>query len=96
MEVFGPKGSLLATNDQLLYRPAKSPAGPESLEGAPVKLGAVLPETSSPIAYFTYCIWNDKPIEDPVSARLNVAVNEILDAAKESASSGRAVSLAAR
>jgi predicted dehydrogenase len=45
------------------------------------------------IAYFLYCIRNDKPIEGPVSAELNVGVNEVIDAAKESIRTGRAVSL---
>jgi hypothetical protein len=43
-----------------------------------------LHETSSAIAYFVYHIRHDQEIEDPVSARMNVEVNEILDAAKES------------
>jgi predicted dehydrogenase len=35
------------------------------------------------------CIRNNKPIEDPVSARLNVQVMEILDAARESVRTGK-------
>jgi predicted dehydrogenase len=46
---------------------------------------------SNPIAYFVYSIRNDKPIEGPVSAKLNVGVVEILDAAKESMRTGSAV-----
>lgn len=96
VEVFGPKGSLLATSDGVLYRPAKSATKPESPEGQPVALAPVPPATSSPIAYFLDCIRNDKPIEDPVSASLNVAVVEILDAAKESIRTGRAVEMPPR
>ncbi len=96
VEVFGPKGSLLATGDNLLYRDAKAPASTENVVGKPVELPRVQPETSNPIAYFLYCLRNDKPVEDPVSPGLNVAVNEILDAAKESIRIGRAVELLAR
>jgi predicted dehydrogenase len=90
VQVFGPKGSLLANEKDLLYQPAghEDPAAPD---GTPVALQPVPRETSNPIAYFVYCIRNDKPIEDPVSARLNVGVVEILDAAKESMRTGRAV-----
>jgi hypothetical protein len=38
---------------------------------------------------------NDKPIEGPVSAALNVGVNEIIDAAKESIRTDRAVAMPA-
>ncbi len=93
VEVFGPEGSLLATGNALLYRDAKAPASPENVVGKPAELPPVQPETTNPIAYFLYCIRNDKPIEDPVSPGLNVAVNEILDAAKESIRTGRAVEL---
>jgi predicted dehydrogenase len=49
------------------------------------------PEKHNGIAYFCYCIRNNKPIEGPVSARINVGVNEIIDAAKASIRAGRAV-----
>ena len=90
VQVFGPKGSLLANEKDLLYNPANHD-DPSMPDGAPVALQPVPPETSNPIAYFVYCIRNDKPIEDPVSAKLNVGVVEILEAAKESMRTGRAV-----
>ena len=94
VQVFGPKGSLLANEKDLLYQPAghEDPAAPD---GAPVALQPVPHENSNPIAYFVYCIRNGKPIEDPVSAKLNVGVVEILDAAKESMRTGRAVPMPA-
>ncbi len=94
VEVFGPNGSLLATNNTLLFRAAKSPAS-EGLAGKPVELAPLAPETSNPIAYFLDCIRNNKPVENPVAAPLNVAVVEILDAARESIKTGRAVDLPA-
>jgi scyllo-inositol 2-dehydrogenase (NADP+) len=96
VEVYGPKGSLISAGDALFYRTARDRPGTENPEGQPIKLGTVERETSSPIAYFVWCIRNDKPIENPVAPELNVGVNEILDAAKESIQTGRAVALRAR
>jgi scyllo-inositol 2-dehydrogenase (NADP+) len=95
VEVFGPKGSLLATSDQLLYRPSGSSAKKAGLDGKPVELKPLAHETSNPISYLVYCIQNDKPIEPPLTPDLNVQVVEILDAAKESIRTGRAVELPA-
>jgi predicted dehydrogenase len=88
-EVFGPKGSLLARHDSLLHRSAEARGPNVPADGEPVTLAPLPKETSNPIAYFVDCIRNNKPIEDPVSARLNVQVMEILDAARESARTGK-------
>jgi predicted dehydrogenase len=94
VQVFGPKGSLLADESQLLFRPAGSSVGTEGLDGRPVELQPIQHKTSNPISYLVYCIRNDKPIEPPLTPELNVQVVEILDAAKESIRTGRAVALA--
>jgi predicted dehydrogenase len=88
VEVFGPKGSLLATSNELFLRSAN---GNESagLLGKPVTLDPPPHETANPISYFVDCIRNNKPIEDPLSTKLNVQVMEILDAARESVKTGR-------
>jgi predicted dehydrogenase len=91
VEVYGPKGSLLATEHELFYRAAAGPDDRLMPAGKPVELKPVPHETSNPIAYFLDCVRNDKPIENPLSADLNVGVVEILDAAKESIRRGRAV-----
>jgi predicted dehydrogenase len=96
VEVFGAKGSMLATETGVFYRAAKSRQDIDHPDGQPVTLGPVEHETSNPIAYLLYCIRNDKPIENPVAAELNVGVVEILDAAKESIRTGRAVKLPTR
>jgi predicted dehydrogenase len=94
--VYGPKGSLLATETQLFFQPpAGTKADPKMPDGAPLELQPVPHETSNPISYFVDCIRNDKPIENPVAADLNVGVVEILDAARESARTGRAVAMPA-
>jgi len=91
VKVTGPKGILMATREGLLDQPAGRPPDPRMPEGAPLELQPVPHDTSNPIAYFVDCIGNDKPIENPVSAEMNVGVAEILDAAKESTRSGRPV-----
>jgi predicted dehydrogenase len=93
VEVFGPKGSLLARHSTLLLRSADARGPNVPPDGESVTLEPLPKETSNPIAYFVDCIRNNKPIEDPVSARLNVQVMEILDAARESARTGKAQEL---
>jgi len=89
VQVFGPRGSLLATRSDLFYRAADDAGAKAGLEGERVSLSALPRETSNPIAYFVDRIRNDRPIEDPLSPNLNVQVMEILDAARESARTGK-------
>jgi predicted dehydrogenase len=91
VQVFGPKGSLLATGSELFYRSTNDRAK-TGLEGERVSLNAPK-ETNNPISYFVDCIRHDKPIEDPLSTSLNVQVMDILDAARESVRTGRAEKL---
>jgi predicted dehydrogenase len=93
VEVFGPKGSLLATESELLFRPAGSSPEAKGLQGRPVALKPLEHETSNPISYLIYCIQNNKAIEPPLSPELNVEVMDILDAARESIRTGQAVAL---
>ena len=93
VEVFGPKGSLLATGEELFHRTANDDPSKIALEGQRVAVKPGPPETSNPVSYFVDCIRHNKPIEDPLSATLNVHVVEILDAARESVRSGRAQEL---
>jgi predicted dehydrogenase len=89
VQVFGPKGSLLATRSELFYRSTDNRGAKTGLEGERVSLDAPPQETSNPISYFVDCIRHDKSIEDPLSTNLNVKVMEILDAARESVRTGR-------
>ncbi len=93
VQAFGPKGSLLATRDALFFQAAGIPTTVENPEGRALEMPVVLHETSSAIAYFVYHIRHNQAIEDPVSARMNVEVNEILDAAKESIRTGALIKL---
>ena len=89
VEVFGPKGSLLATRNDLFFRSPTDNVAKVGLEGERVALDPPPRVTSNPISYFVDCIRNNKPIEDPLSMKLNVQVIEILDAARESARTGK-------
>jgi predicted dehydrogenase len=89
VEVFGPKGSLLARHNTLQGRASDAHGANVAPDGESVTLDALPKETSNPVAYFVDCIRNNKAIEDPVSAQLNVQVMEILDAARESARTGK-------
>jgi predicted dehydrogenase len=92
-EFFGPQGSMLVMDDGLLYQPAKKRTGIENPSGTPVPIPPLPPGKKDGIIYFLDCIRNNKPIEGPVSAELNVGVNQIIDAAIESIRTGKAVSL---
>lgn len=89
VEVFGPKGSLLATRNELFLRSPTDNVAKVGLQGERVALDPPPRVTSNPISYFVDCIRNNKPIEDPLSMKLNVQVIEILDAARESARTGK-------
>lgn len=93
VQVFGSKGSLLATARDLFFRSPSDSVAKVGLEGERVTLEPPMHETSNPISYFVDCIRNNKPIEDPLSMKLNVQVMEILDAARESARTGKQIEL---
>jgi predicted dehydrogenase len=93
VEVFGPKGSYTVRGDGLLFQPADKATTAQNPSGQPVEVKPLPTEMRNGVAYFLDCIRNDKPIEGAVSANVNVAVNEILDAALESVRTGRAVKL---
>ncbi|HXW12964.1 MAG TPA: Gfo/Idh/MocA family oxidoreductase, partial [Terriglobia bacterium] len=93
VEFYGPQGSLLVMDDGLLHEPALKDTSIDHPSGTPVSISPLPPDKSDGIAYFLDRIRQNKPIEDPVSAELNVGVNEIIDAAIESIRTGRAVSL---
>jgi len=95
-EIFGSKGSFLVRGDGLLYQPAKGSTSVQNPDGQPVPTRPVPPEKRNGVAYFVYCIRNNMPVEGFVSPAINVGVNEMIDAAKESIHTGRAVALSAQ
>ncbi len=96
IQVFGPQGSLLALRTALFYHGTKAGrASTEFPDGQPESLPSLPLTGTNPIAYLVDCIQHNRPITGLLSARLNVGVNEILDAAKESIRTGKAVAMPA-
>ena len=89
IQVFGPHGSLLALPSALLYRGYNVQDSAQFPDGQPESLPSLSLTRSNPIAYLVDCIQHNRPITGLLSPRLNVEVNEILDAAKESIRTGR-------
>jgi predicted dehydrogenase len=87
LEVFGREGSLYMTRSGVELR--KGGRGPAEN----VKLDPLPPERAEPIAYMIHCIREKKAPEGMVALDINVGVNEIIEAAKMSVKSGRAVEL---
>jgi predicted dehydrogenase len=94
-EFFGPQGSFLVMGDGLLFQPAHHGTTVKNPNGTPVSTQPVPAEKENGVAYFLHCLRDNQPVEGPVTAELNVGVNEIIDAAKESIRTGRAVELPA-
>lgn len=86
LEVFGLSGSLYMKNGSVELR-----KGRES--GTPVNITPLPPERAEPIAYMIECIRTKKAPEGLVALDINVGVNEIIEAAKMSAKTGRSISL---
>ncbi|MDE3179875.1 MAG: Gfo/Idh/MocA family oxidoreductase [Acidobacteriota bacterium] len=93
IEVFGLKGSLLALPQGLLHRAYNEPASTSNPDGQPVRLNSLPLEESNPIAYYVRHIQTHAPVRGILSGKLNVEVNEILDAAKQSIRRGVPVNL---
>jgi predicted dehydrogenase len=84
LEVFGRGGSLYVTGDKVELRKGGSPVETVSLHPLP-------PERSEPVAYMVGSMKNNKDLDGLVALPVNVDVVAILDAAKQSLASGRAV-----
>ncbi|MCL4851690.1 MAG: gfo/Idh/MocA family oxidoreductase, partial [Bryobacteraceae bacterium] len=86
LEVFGRSGSLYVTGKGVEHRKGRS---------EPAQLPAVdlTPAESEPIAFMIDALRNRKPIEGLTALDINVDVVEIIEAAKMSVKSGKAVPL---
>jgi predicted dehydrogenase len=86
LEVFGLNGSVTVTREAAELRLGREPARPLPLEPLP-------PERSDPVAHMVDAVRTGRPLGELVGLDMNVGVVEILDAAKQSAATGRAVPL---
>lgn len=87
LEVFGLDGSLLMQNNKVEVKKGRAGAVQN------ITVEKLPEERSEPIAYMIHCIREKKAPEGLVALDINVGVNEIIEAAKMSAKSGRAVPL---
>jgi len=88
LEVFGSKASEYMTNGKVEVRKGR--------ETTAATVAPLAPENSEPIAHMINAIKTGKALEGMVALDINVQVIEIIDAAKESIKTGRAVKLAVR
>jgi predicted dehydrogenase len=94
LEIFGsttaPDGSLTRGSIYMTQQKVELRNGRETRE---LPLTALPPEKADPIAFMVDAIRNNKPIEGITALEINLEVVEIIEAAKESIRTGRAVKL---
>ena len=94
LEIFGsstaPDGSLNRGSIYMTQQIVEMRNGRETRE---VPLTPLPPEKADPIAFMVDAIRNNKPIEGITALEINLEVVEIIEAAKESIRTGRAVKL---
>ena len=84
---------------EVFGRPGENPPGSlhmshakvEIQHGRDIKVLPLAPENSEPVAYMASCIRSNSPIEGLTAIDINVKVIRIIDLAKESVKTGRAV-----
>jgi predicted dehydrogenase len=85
LEVFGLSGSLYMQNNKVELRKGR--------QAEELKLDPLPPDSAQPLAYMVSRLRAKQPIEGLTALDINVSVVEILDAAKESVKTGRAIAL---
>jgi predicted dehydrogenase len=85
LEVFGLEGSLYLGQGKVELRKGK--------QVQEVPLATLPPERAEPITYMVNCLRSKKPVEGLVALPINLDVVEIIEAAKQSIRTGRAVRL---
>lgn len=91
LEVFGREGSIYMQNGKVELR--KGNGRGKNNEAQSVKIDPLPPERTEPVAYMVNVLRNKKEVEGLTALDINVGVVEIIDAAKESVKTGRAIPL---
>lgn len=86
LEVYGREGSLYMESRKVEVR--KGGGKPQE-----VALTDLPAERAHPVAYMVYALRNNQGLEGPVALPINVEVVEILEAARQSVATGRAIKL---
>jgi predicted dehydrogenase len=92
-EIYGMKGSIVGSTIRKTDAPAASGGGRGAQQGDPLTVKPLPPERAEPIAYMVDRIKNKQPLDGMSALDLNVKVQEVLEAAKMSVKTGRAVAL---
>lgn len=87
LEIFGLGGSVYMQSGKVEVRKSRS------REAEAIAIEPLPPERSEPIAYMVSCIRQKKAPDGMVGIDLNVGVNEIIEAAKMSVKTGKAIPL---
>ena len=86
LEVFGRDGSIYMQNGKVELRKGRG-------EAKTVTLEPLAPERAEPVAYMSSAMRNHKDLEGLTALDINVGVVEIIEAAKQSVKTGRAIRL---
>lgn len=94
-EIYGLKGSIVGNTIRKMGAPGSGGgAGGRGQQGGdPIEVKPLPPERSEPIAYMVDRIRNKQPLDGPSAVDINVQVQEVLEAAKMSVKTGKAVAL---
>ncbi|HWR49893.1 MAG TPA: Gfo/Idh/MocA family oxidoreductase [Bryobacteraceae bacterium] len=85
LEIFGQTGSLYMTGRSVEVR--------ERNQTKPIDIQPLPKERAEPVAYMVQCMQENKPLEGLTALEINRDVVEIIEAAKQSVATGRAVKL---
>jgi predicted dehydrogenase len=92
-EIYGMKGSIVGNSIRKPGAPPAADAPRGQQGGEPLAITPLPPERSEPIAYMVDRISRKLPLDGPSAIDINVQVQEVLEAAKESIKTGRAIPL---
>ena len=94
-EIYGLKGSIVGNTIRKMGAPGSGGGGGGRGQqgGDPIDVKPLPPERSEPIAYMVDRIRNKQPLDGPSAVDINVQVQEVLEAAKMSVKTGKAVPL---
>jgi predicted dehydrogenase len=96
-EIYGMQGSIVGNSIRKQGAPAASGAGRGTQQaGEALAVTPLPPERAEPIAYMVDRIHNKQPLDGPSALDLNVSVQEVLEAAKMSVLTGKAIPLPLR
>lgn len=92
-EIYGTQGSIVGSAIRKAGGPGAGGGRGAQQAGEPLSVTPLPPERAEPIAYMVDHIRNKKPLDGPSDLDFNVAVQEVLEAAKISVKTGRPVAL---